>query len=175
MKSKLINIQPINSSLKKKNATIFAKVWSAMQIRNKAIHTHLFSWKDLPQGDTVPYWYMDAHGHTIIHLPPYLQLESHWGSLASNLTTKWCKEPKTTADTFVEILEKLVQEMIKCVTKDNWAGCPQHIMRNWKSILQKRHIMDNTGDTFIINSGNNDSHNKDSSDNGSDSDNNYVQ
>jgi len=33
---------PTKSSLKERNATIFAKVWSAMQIRNEGIHTHVF-------------------------------------------------------------------------------------------------------------------------------------
>jgi hypothetical protein len=80
-----------------------------MKMRNEGIHTHLFSWKDLPLGDTVPQWCMDAHGHMIIHLPPYLQLETHWGSLALNEQLSYVRTPKTAADTSVEILEKLVQ------------------------------------------------------------------
>jgi phage anti-repressor protein len=65
-------------------------------------------------------------------------------------------------------LEKLVREKIKFVTEDDWAGCHQHVRTNRKSILHKRHITDNTGDTFTINSGNNDSSIDDSSDGDSD-------
>jgi hypothetical protein len=61
-------------------------------------------------------------------------------------------------------LEKHEKENIRFVTKDNWAGCHQHVRRNRKYILHKQHIMNNIGDTFTINSGNNDSSNDDNSD-----------
>jgi transposase len=65
-----------------------------------------------------------AHGHTVIRLPPYM-CELNPIGLAWRQIKGYVRSHNTAGDMSLTRLQELVQEAIKCVTKEDWVGyCP---------------------------------------------------
>jgi hypothetical protein len=108
-----------------------------------------------------------AHGHTVIRLPPYMcdlnPIELAWREIKD-----YVRSHNAAGDMSPTTLQELLQEAIKGVTKEDWAGYCRYVTNIGNSYWEKDAIMEDVADNFIINFGNTDSSDGDS-DSGTDS------
>jgi hypothetical protein len=98
----------------------------------------------------------EAHGHTVIWLPPYMcdlnPIELAWRQLKD-----YVRSHNTAGDMSLTRLQELVQEVIKGVIKEDWAGYCRYVTNIENSYWEKDTIMEDIIDNFIINLGDTDS------------------
>jgi transposase len=102
-----------------------------------------------------------AHGHTVIRLLPYMcnlsPIELAWRQIKD-----YVRSHNTDGDISLTRLQELVQEAIKGMTKEDWAGYCRYVTNIENSYWEKDAIMEDVIDYFIINLGDTDSSDGDS-------------
>jgi hypothetical protein len=101
-----------------------------------------------------------AHGHTVIRLPRYMCDMNHI-ELAWRQIKDYVISHNTAGDMSLTRLQKLVQEAIKGVTKEEWACYCRYVTNIENTYWEKDVIMENVIHDVIINLGDTDSGDED--------------